>query len=237
MRTVTSVLWAAILLAVGGCANYTVPPITQEQPRTAADQNFEAVWDSTLAVLHKYYFVTDPVRGGVQDREYSLDSKSWTGRIQTLPMTGQQWFEFWRGDAATRTNLAESSLQTIYRTVTVTIRPVSPGSTQYTAVVEATEARSDLPQKNFNDAIQVYSMFVITGDYRAREKFLLNENNEQIPTVLLVPLGRNAALENKISAEIGARTGSSLATSTVETPAPARPTSSAENSQPMPSGK
>ena len=100
--------FAAAMCGCGGHAG----PVISAGPRTPAERNFDAVWRASLDVLGEYNFEIDRrnKRAGV---------------ITTLPMTGRHWFEFWRKDAAAGNNLAEGTVQTVYRAATVSIRPSS----------------------------------------------------------------------------------------------------------------
>lgn len=180
------------LALLAGCANYTEPIVVPTAPTTAAQRNFDIVWDGALATLRDYRFTIDQ-----QNRR--------DGQITTLPVTGQQWFEFWRKDAATRCDLAEGSLQTIYRTVRVTIEPVKDRPWMFAARVEAFTSRSNRQIHQMTDVVQAYNLFAIPGRGMARERMLIEQSVEDIPTAAVTPLGRDNDLEAKIAASIAKR--------------------------------
>jgi hypothetical protein len=98
-----------MLLVAFGCgrAQYT-RPIVQPAPLTPAEQEFQAVWDSTRDVLTKYRFKID-----------QLDRRA--GTITTLPQGGRHFFEWWRSDKVTTVGALENTVQPLYRTAKVRI--------------------------------------------------------------------------------------------------------------------
>ncbi len=193
MRVIAGIWIAVLLVAPAGCGSYT-RPLTAEREKSAEERNFDAVWDASMKVLRKHYFVTDR-----RDRR--------AGVITTLPMTGKHFFEFWRRDSATARDLAESSIQTIYRTAVVTIRPAGgapagvPGGPSvpprtFEPSVRITVARSSLSQAQITSTSEAYSMF--TGDEDEGEDLHRRTGDREG----IVPLGRDRNLEAKIEAEI-----------------------------------
>lgn len=148
MRKTCNILAISVLAALlSSCATKFTTPIVPPEPLTPQQQNFETLWQGTLDVLRENYFTIDR-----QDRR--------AGLITTVPMTGKSWFEFWRHDAATSYDLAESSLQTIYRGVAVRIVATGPQAETFRAEVTVQVLRSDhINMQNQNVALQfgVYS--------------------------------------------------------------------------------
>lgn len=194
LRYVAAALLGSILLPLAGCeVNYT-QPIVLPEPMTPQEQNFETVWQGSIQMLSDYGFASDPLRGGTQDRR--------EGVIRTTPMVGRHWFEFWRKDYAGGFDLAENTLQTIYRQVTIHVKPASSNSAQYVATVEVQSFRSDkTPRWQPHDTTTIYSMFQVPGQATPQHEFVLNETTEP-PGTAIVPLGRNAELEAKMSADL-----------------------------------
>ena len=159
---------------------------------TPAERNFDIVWQSSLSVLSEYDFIVDQ-----RDRREGL--------IATLPMTGQQWFEFWRKDAATPRDLAEGSLQTIYRTVRVFIEPVADSEELFAARVVVISSRSEQITSPLTNVVQAYSLFAIPGRVRQIENMLSRQSVEDIPGSRVTTLGRDVELESKIAVAIAAR--------------------------------
>ncbi len=194
LRTIAAALVGSILLPLAGCeVNYT-QPVVSPQPMTPQERNFETVWQGSIQMLDQYGFASDPLRGGTQDRR--------EGVIRTAPMVGRHWFEFWRKDYAGNFDLAENTLQTIYRQVTVRVKPASPNSTQYSALVEVQTFRSDkTPRWQPHDTSTIYSMFQVPGQAISEHTFVLNETTEP-PGTVVVPLGRNTELEAKMAMDL-----------------------------------
>lgn len=184
----------AAMASCCGCAQNTervVPP-----PRlTTAQQNFEALWQGSLNVLEDYYFALQRT-----DRR--------EGVILTEPLTGKHWFEFWRKDSASAFDTAESTLQTIYRQVRVTIRPTAPGAATYQASVEVLVSRLDRDLPEITSTSEAYGHFLLPGyefERNRHNKSAIIESKlmaEHLQPKNLVQLGRDAKLEAKLSADI-----------------------------------
>lgn len=179
-----------------GCAQNTqrvVPPPSL----TPAQQNFEALWQGAIDVLDEYYFTLQRT-----DRR--------EGVILTQPLTGKHWFEFWRKDSATARDTAESSLQTIFRQVRITIRPTAPGAATYQASVEVLVSRLDRDLPEIRSTSEAYDLFLMPGydaERHRRHKSAIMESKtmaEHLQANNLVQLGRDANLEAKISGDIRA---------------------------------
>lgn len=192
-KGIASILLAAGILAVG--CNYTTPtgPPTE---MTAAQKDYEAIWQASRSVLHDYYFTLDR-----QDRR--------AGIITTLPLVGKQFFEFWRKDAVTNTDLLEDTVQTMYRTATVTITELPDRSGAYQVTVQVAVARSDKPGQPAH--VWVPSPLEDeVGDGTAPEVIPPKGATSQPATkpakvnLYRVSLGRDSLLERKLAQEITA---------------------------------
>jgi len=202
MSKIAKAAFLACLCA--GCVNYS-RPIAQEAPLTPAQRNFEAVWNASVAVLRDYRFTV-----AVQDRR--------DGMIATAPLVGKQWFEFWRKDAARLEDVLENSIQTIYKTATVTIRPDPNDPDKYVAAVRVELARSDKGGRVITDTSEAFSLFLPTGtlgawltgfgrtaEEEAEETVTGKAGRYRVnPATWRVPIGRDEALERRMAAEIAA---------------------------------
>jgi hypothetical protein len=192
-RYIAAALLISVLLPLAGCSNYTQPIVSQE-PLTPKKRNFETLWQAGLEMLRDYDFDADPLRGGMQDRRM--------GVIRSAPTVGKHWFEFWRKDAASGFDLAEGTLQTIYRQVTIRVTEASPNSTRYVAQVEVQTFRSDRAQRwEPHNSLTVYGMFQMPGQALGVHHILINESKDPA-NAMIVPLGRNRDLEAKMTAEL-----------------------------------
>lgn len=177
-------LWIAAVMA--GCANYSVP-VGPSKQLTVAERNFETLWQASREVLRKYRFELDR-----EDRR--------AGFMVTEPMTGKVAGEFWRKDAATGRDLAEGTLQTIYRQAKVTIQPVAGDAEKFRALVEVRTYRSNRQEPQVTSTSDAYDMFRLPGE-EGRRKSLLDYGKDEVFDAVEA-LGRDDALEKQLSAEI-----------------------------------
>lgn len=175
----TAACWAAT-----GCAKHT-KPIVAQPTMTAQQSQFETAWNASQDVLKDCHW---PIARA--DRR--------DGLLLTEPMTGKHFFEFWRCDAATRADLAESTVQTIYRQVTVRIEQC-PDGYQPRVVVDAW--RSDRRGMQSTNAANVMRLFTIPGQEQSEQ--------ERLPAQDLASaiegatyLGQDEALAQKLAARI-----------------------------------
>lgn len=211
MRATAAALTAALLGAVfGGCARHS-RPVAPKREMSAAERNFEAVWQASLDVLRKYNFTIER-----QDRR--------AGVITTRAITGKHYFEFWRGDAVTAFDLAENTIQTMYRTATVTVwaKEDKPGA--YEAGVTIDLVRSNQKSVQVSSTSEAYSIFALPGgrgaylttsetDEAAGQRDTADSNDPSTarPPEGRVPLGRDTRLEARIAREIAATASKYLA--------------------------
>jgi len=177
---------AVFALTAVGCANYTTPLVPRRR-MSPAERNFNAVWQASRTVLRKYYFTLDR-----EDRR--------AGIITTEPLTGKVFGEFWRRDAAGPDNLAESSIQTIFRQAKVTIRPLASNKEDFKAVVEVRTFRSDRRESQVTSTSEALDLFRLPGGSN-RTRTLLEYDKGQAAEGA-VPLGRDKALERRIASDI-----------------------------------
>jgi hypothetical protein len=196
MKSITLIVALLIAAALaGGCVPSGLPPVSHH---AVADENFNAVWDATRQVLSQYRFGIDRA-----DRR--------AGVIRTFPMIGRHWFEFWRKDAATRRDLAEGSLHTIYRQVTVHIRRKDKDATgsEYLATVMVQTGRSDLPSPQVTSTSEAYDLFLNPLDM-PRSASLTGLSGR--PGGTYVKLGRDENLEQILQRKINFLAAKNLTT-------------------------
>jgi hypothetical protein len=215
----------AILAAMAaGCVGCTVnysQPVAPAAAQTLDEKNFDAVWRASLAVLREYRFSV-----AVEDRRECT--------ITTYPLLGRAFGETWRKDAVTTAEVAESTLQTIYKTATVTVRPADEPNA-YVATVTVEVARSDKPSYEVTSTSEAYGLFTSTGSKsRWLTEFGRGEEQEEAqeaqaekrtaagglrmaesqPTTAKTPsatrwrvdLGRDPVLERQMTSQIAAAT-------------------------------
>ena len=145
LAVATACLSALAVWVPAGCANYT-RPVAPPAAVTAAERNFEAVWQGSLNVLRRYNFTLDR-----RDRR--------AGVITTRALLARHWFEFWRPDAANAFDFFEGAFQTVYRTAKVTIRPASESSDAFVPSVEVAVSRSTTEKLGIVAAGEAYNRF------------------------------------------------------------------------------
>lgn len=202
-RTCRPLAWLlAAVLALGGLGCWPQHQVGYRppEPETPAERNFEVVWQAVRDVLESHRFEINR-----QDRR--------AGVMTTEALVGQQFFEFWRKDAATVYSYGENSVQTIFRAAKVTIHPVE-NSDKFDFTVQVAIARSDKGAQQLSDASQ--AMVVHGGvDVSRREDSAPNINAiltyedllaprspRAVPRAPVVPLGFDRRLEEVLAHEI-----------------------------------
>ncbi|MBM4017881.1 MAG: hypothetical protein FJ288_06050 [Planctomycetes bacterium] len=123
------------------------------------------------------------------------------GRVVTEALTGDSWFEFWRGDTVGAFQRVESSLHTVRRTASVTVAPEGPGAQ---LAVKVTKERLSAPNLSPQSIGQTYDIFSPSKTDLAR----WDEFKET--RYAWLPMGRDDALEQQILQRILARLGSAM---------------------------
>jgi hypothetical protein len=184
----------------------------ESEPSTAAERNFNAVWESSRNVLKKY--------GYEFDRMEKRD-----GIITTYATPGGQFFEFWRKDSGNTFDWRENSVHTMLRAVKITIFRVGE-TDRYDFKLEVRLAKTDLPYRVLSDTSQTTSIIENGGPVlkvhdpnyaKPNDAFdhLTFEDLGQVPdktvdhdlpamknahrTSILIPMGRDSDLEAKMS--------------------------------------
>ena len=207
MRTNMIVLVVLAATLVGCAPSYTEPVVAPRQ-LTGEEQAFEDVWQATLTTLRKYSFELDR-----QDRR--------AGAITTAPLLGKHITEFWRKDAATRTDAMESTLQTIYRIVRVEIRPTAPKAGTFAPQVQVSVYRSNRKLKRAGSATDILygrrragAAGYVEARPEAHESGAPSDMAEPVTAGIpahFTPLGSDEKLEAKIRDAIVAQTGTTPA--------------------------
>ena len=178
----------SVPLWISGCLNYAAPA-GPEAALTAPERNFEALWRASYDVLRRYRFELDH-----RDRR--------TGTLVSAWMTGAYFGEFWRDDAATQQDLAESTIQTIYRQATVRVHPSSYVSESFDVTVEVKAYRSNQQEPQVSSTSDAHQLFDVLGTERQKTALLDFGKDQEAETA--VPLGRDENLEQELAAEIRA---------------------------------
>lgn len=122
------------------------------------------------------------------------------GVFRTEPTLSPQWFEVWRRDAQTSTDLAESSLSKIRRTITVRIEKDSSGT--FIAKPEVLVERYSLSERRLTTAAGYRSIY--------RERYRptgnsLTDAGVVAPDAYWYPVGNDPDLERYVAAKLEAK--------------------------------
>lgn len=161
-------------------------PYGQQQPIGnpiyVQTNNEELVWERAVDVLHDFNFQVE--------RENRLAKV-----IQTSPKVGASIFEPWHGDAVGWTNRVEGTLQSVRRSVQVSMQPNDDG-TGYVVSVAAYKEREDLP------GIAANSPGAATFEESQPLNRDLNPVVGQTAPSNWIPAGRDPLLEQAILAKL-----------------------------------
>ena len=157
-----------------------LPSPVAENPLVVPSQDFEAVWNKTVAVVDKYFDISSENRL----------SKT----IVTQPKVRATLLEPWSGDSVEVSDRLEASLQTVRRFATIKIEPAPTGG--YLVKVEVRKELEDLVKPDR----QAAGRAVFNND------FPVNRAREIIGPVPVatgwIPRGRDQHLEQAILAGI-----------------------------------
>jgi len=202
MRRLWSVGWV-VLMMTAGCVpgSYwddtatlgTLQPVAN--PVVIPPSAPEAVWENVVDVIDDYFTIAseEPVR--------QIEGVVTGGCLYTHPEVGSTLLEPWRHDSASRYERVESTLQSIRRQAVVRVQPTRRG---YEVEVLVYKELEDLAQPVMASA----------GAATLRYEESLNRVTNPVEDVPVhtgwIPMGRDAALEQRILGQLLARTGTSI---------------------------
>jgi len=171
----------AVALAMAGCA--TVATGRFQNPSIFTDTDADTLEAVARRVVMELRF--EPI----------VPEKS-KGHIETLPLTGASWFEFWRHDTIGRMQVAEASLHTIRRRATVSVSPKDGGGAQ--VFVKVVKERKSAPGSMPESIGESFNVFDTEDTHLMRQDTLAETDHEWIT------LGRDPRLEQYILERIHA---------------------------------
>lgn len=143
-------------MTIAGCAGQTYyPDPNQSQAMTFPSTDMSETMDVAQEILGQMHFTLS-----------QMDTSR--GILTTNPLPGAQFFEFWRKDAVNSKSLAESSLHTLRRSVTLEFSEQGSGTLVRCRVL--TE-RLSVPNRQVAGHSRAYGM--------------LTESSQSIPTMQL----------------------------------------------------
>ena len=181
---------AAALLSMPGCANNVPAPNlaaasvpAYENPMLVAVADRDLLWHALVDVVDDYFTIDreEPVR--------LVGEVLTEGRIDTFAEGGSTYFEPWRLDAANSYEKWEGTLQSIRRLATVRVLPSANGFFVEVAVFKELE---DVPRPDRSTTAQ--------ATFRNDNSLLRPTQpvGERITSAGWIPLGRDAALEQRM---------------------------------------
>ena len=184
IRRIVAAVAALAAWTQAGCSTVT-PRVVTENPLIIPSNDFELVWNKTIAVVDEYFEIANENRR--------------SRKIITQPMISATLLEPWHVDTVGFSNRLEASLQTIRRFAVVTIVPIA--ETQgggYKVKVEVHKELEDM----YKPDRQTGGRAVFAND------FPVNRTREIVGPVPLgagwIDRGRDSKLEQIILARIRA---------------------------------
>ncbi len=167
------------IVAFVGCHRPAAPQSpTQGAVLVANDDDFRELWEACQAVLRRHHFEID-----------RKDLRA--GLITTFPQTSQHFLEFWRHDVDTPYDLAESSMRTVRRSVTIQIsKPQEEG--EYVVEVTVNKERLHAVERQINNAAAALRVFSADLPTTAGRNF------DPATDKTWTSEGRDAAMEHRL---------------------------------------
>lgn len=209
---------------IGSPANpATTQPVTNVDP----DRAQQWYWYNRPGTVVVDYPQFDPLwraaEQAVRDAGFTPDRRDFrNGVMTTKPLVSQQIFEPWRHDTATAYALAQSSLQTVRRTVRFDVDRKEDGTYELTPKVLV--ERYSFAEHRITSAEQYREIFALTREeaYRRRD---LQENPTQEVSPIPPPdywyaIGRDPDMERRLADWVRDRLQSDRGPKVVVTKAP-----------------
>ena len=195
-----SVAILALLLAVSGCATYPDLPLpgspecpvaaVYENPALVPVADHELVWETVVDVVDDNF----QIEKEVPVRQYG--DVLTEGRLDTFPLVGSTILEPWHRDAVNTYEKIEGTLQSIRRQAVVRVIPAQGGHWVEVVVFKELED-ADRPIQG--------SAGAATFRYDNSLTRVVNPVSETEIHQGWIPLGRDAALEQEIIAQVQSR--------------------------------
>ncbi len=173
---------AAVCLSTGCAKQQQFKAVEQICIKRLATENTEKLKMQVMKIAEE-------VLGEIHFTIEKSDPKS--GYIRTRPLTGAQFFEFWRSDNVGGFNWSEANLHSIRRIVELEI---SQQDGQLCINCDVHTQRLNLPERQVSGSSRAYAMFSASDPIKQRLKL----HAEQKKGMTWVDLGRDMRLETEI---------------------------------------
>ena len=194
-------LFILSLLSISACgcsgvSTWKAPPgpfswsSAYSNPVVIPSNHPEFVWEQVVDVADDYFRIMEevPVR----------DMLGSEGRLETFPVVGATLLEPWRYDSANFEERLESTLQTIRRRAIISVKKDECGYVIDVAVYKELEDRAQPDRAVAGSA---------TFSYTATQDGVIDPITDEPLDLGWIPLGRDAALEQRMLSEITSRLG------------------------------
>ena len=180
---------------LAGCASRPPVPPPVADPVTAEIDYWVNRPAAASVVSNDFTPLWRACRGAVIGSSFTVDRVDFRGGVMTsLPLISRQFFELWRHDVGTPYGVAESSLDTVRRTVRFEVRRRDDG--RYEAVPKVVVERFSLAERRITSVARFAEMFTteqVEGS-RSKDRF-----GGDVPDMYWYASGRDYALERRLA--------------------------------------
>lgn len=155
----------------------------------------------THVTWHDFDALWNACRDAGRARGFLIDRTDYRdGVLTTLPLVSKAAYEVWKSDVVDGHSLAQSTLNTIRRTIRFDIKPVAGGS--FEATPRVLVEQFSMISRRITSVAQYRDVFSIdrVDVTRASEQY-----GEQTPAYYWYPIARDYALERQLAASIRQR--------------------------------
>jgi hypothetical protein len=153
-----------IAICISGCApTHQPPPTTQPSAATTQPDFWLGQKPVAKVTFRDFQQLWNACEATARDYGFALDRQDYrAGVITTAPLVSKQFFEFWRNDAQTAEDVADSSLNTYRRTLRFNIAKDSGGGGGYSATPEVLIERYVQAERPITSSVYLRNAFRTT---------------------------------------------------------------------------
>jgi hypothetical protein len=190
-----SLLLLPAAFSAGGCASHppTQPPT--QHPETAEVTYWLAKPAAATIEADDFASLWRACRDATLASSFTIDRVDFrSGVMTTMPLISKQFFELWRNDVITPYDLAESSLDTVRRTVRFDVRRRDDG--RYEAVPKVVKERFSLAERRITSVARFAETFTTERTEGDRNR---DRAGADLPDTYWYATGRDYALERHLA--------------------------------------
>ena len=174
-----------ISLILAGCAS-------QQQTEASDDGGTKQVCLGDVDMAH----AMQAAQEALIEMHFTIEkADAETGLIRTKPLSGAQFFEFWRNDSVGSFNKTEANLHSIRRTAELQI---SRNNDDTCIACQVTTQRLNLPEMEATSSAWAFAMFSQSGPTSQTMRL----NPEQKEGITWIDLGKDGSLAAKVLEQI-----------------------------------